>query len=230
MIKAVLLGSIGAVSETSEIQRQSYNVALREAGLSWNWDQETYKELLVNVGGKERLSLLSRATATELSTELIDTIHTRKTDLATQRVRKEKPPLRPGVEAVLKISAKHKLKSGFVTTTYRPNVDAIIDAHKAFFAEHPFDVIVTKADVRLGKPSPECYQEALRQLKLDPSEAVAIEDTAASSTAAKRAGLRVIATPGDFAEGQDFFMADLVIPALGDESEVAAEVKALLMS
>lgn len=217
MTKAILLGSIGAVCETSQIQRQAYNQALEDAGLDWHWDVETYKELLVAVGGKERLSLLSRATASGLSTETIDRIHATKTDIATSRVRKEKPPLRPGVAALVRTAGARGLTRGFVTTTYRPNVDAINEAHADLFGEYPFDAIVTKHDVAKGKPAPDCYLEALRRLSVEPEDAIVIEDTAASVAAAKRAGLRVIATPGDFAEGQDFFMADLVLPALGNE-------------
>ncbi|MEM1380017.1 MAG: HAD-IA family hydrolase [Pseudomonadota bacterium] len=228
MIKALLLGSIGVVSETSEIQRQSYNAAFREVGLAWDWDAETYKELLVAVGGKERLSLLSRATTGQLDAETIDTIHTRKTEIACDRVLKEKPPLRHGVAPLLRYTKKHGLKSGFVTSTYRPNIDAIINAHTDVFDHYPFDVVISKTDVAAGKPAPDCYVEALRQLDLEPSEVVAVEDTAASAVAASRAGLKVIATPGAFAAGQDFFMADLVVPALGNDTRVADDVMAFL--
>lgn len=66
MIKALLFGSIGVLAETSEIQRQAYNQALTEAGLGWQWDAATYRDLLTTVGGKNRLSLLGRATGSPL--------------------------------------------------------------------------------------------------------------------------------------------------------------------
>ena len=55
---AVLFGSIGSIVESSDIQRRAYNQALREAGLSWEWDLDTYAELLTQAGGKERLAML----------------------------------------------------------------------------------------------------------------------------------------------------------------------------
>ncbi len=36
--KAILLGSIGVVAETSDIQRRAYNTAFKEAGLDWVWE------------------------------------------------------------------------------------------------------------------------------------------------------------------------------------------------
>jgi beta-phosphoglucomutase-like phosphatase (HAD superfamily) len=48
--KAVLFGSIGTIIETSEIQRQSFNDAFKEAGLDWYWNETDYKNLLQKSG------------------------------------------------------------------------------------------------------------------------------------------------------------------------------------
>ena len=53
--KAVLFGSIGTIIETSEIQRQSFNDAFKEAGLDWYWDETDYKNLLQKSGGAKRI-------------------------------------------------------------------------------------------------------------------------------------------------------------------------------
>jgi beta-phosphoglucomutase-like phosphatase (HAD superfamily) len=37
-LQAVIFGSIGTIAETSDIQRQAFNLAFAEAGLDWNWD------------------------------------------------------------------------------------------------------------------------------------------------------------------------------------------------
>ena len=41
--KSLLLGSIGTIIETSDLQRESFNEAFKEAGLDWYWDQEDYR-------------------------------------------------------------------------------------------------------------------------------------------------------------------------------------------
>lgn len=228
MIKALLFGSIGVLAETSEIQRQAYNQALREAGLGWQWDAATYRELLMTVGGKNRLSLLGRATGSPLPQATIDQVHARKTEIATGKIRQQHTPLRPGVEAAIRLAKARGMRLGFVTSTYRPNIDAIIDANRKVLSPETFDVIVTKGDVRHGKPNPEPYRFALSRLNLAPAEAVAIEDTEASLQSAQRAGIATIATPGAFAMGQDFYTADLVLEALGGETDLAPGVLTML--
>ncbi|MEM8636840.1 MAG: haloacid dehalogenase, partial [Pseudomonadota bacterium] len=58
-IQNILIGSIGVLAETSDIQRRAYNQAFREAGLDWYWDKDTYKSLLLTSGGRKRLRRLS---------------------------------------------------------------------------------------------------------------------------------------------------------------------------
>ena len=41
--KALLFGSIGTLIESSDIQRNSFNEAFKEAGLDWYWDEQDYK-------------------------------------------------------------------------------------------------------------------------------------------------------------------------------------------
>ena len=226
--KAILLGSIGAVAETSDIQRRAYNQAMAEAGLDWNWDHDTYSRLLEQAGGRERLDMLSGATGEGLSQEQIEAIHARKTEIACEEVRNSDVSLRPGVAALVRHAKANGLKLGFVTSTYRPNVDAILHAANGDLSADDLDVIVVRDDLSDGKPAPEAYQKALETLGIDASEAIAIEDTTNSVMSAERAGVDVIATPGAFTANQDTSMADLRIDALGTDTEVDPRVLAMI--
>jgi HAD superfamily hydrolase (TIGR01509 family) len=75
-----------------------------------------------------------------------------------------------------------------------------------------FDTIVTSDDVEHAKPAPDIYLMACRRLDVDPSEAVALEDSTSGITAAKAAGMTCIAVPM-FAE-TDVSAADRVIDSL----------------
>ena len=213
---ALLLGSIGVIAETSDIQRRAYNQALREAGLDWNWDRDTYAELLEQAGGKERLAMLSAATATGLTQAQIDTIHTRKTELACAEIVETRVSPRPGVVELVRIAKARSMKTAFVTTTYRPNIDAIFAALGDALRPEEFDYIGTRAEVAHGEPAPDAYLAALTALGVVANDALAVEDTAVSLIAAKRAGIVTVATPGDITAGQDFWQADLIVDALAD--------------
>lgn len=214
--KAILFGSIGSVAETSDIQRRAYNQALKEQGVDWEWSPETYSKLLASSGGKERLSLLSTATGADLSDARIEAIHARKTEIACDEIRRRDDiGLRPGVAALAHHAKQEGMKLGFVTTTYRPNVEAILSLNKAGFSESDLDVIVVREDVSDGKPSPEAYQVALDRLGVAAEDAIAIEDTRNSLLSAMRAGLKVVVTPGAFTSNQNVSEADLKLSALG---------------
>lgn len=212
-VSAILLGSIGVIAETSDMQRRAYNTALAEAGLGWEWDRETYAELLTITGGQDRLAMLARATGTPLSDAQITAIHARKTELACAEVR-ERGELRPGIAELAALARTRGIALGFVTSTYAPNVDAILDAAGDRLPRSALSVIVTRDDVANGKPAPDPYLFALERLGLSADRAIAIEDTAASLASARRAGLRTIVTPGAFTADQDFHGADVVAPAL----------------
>jgi len=217
--KLVLLGSIGVLAETSNIQRQAYNQAMREAGLDWQWSRETYSALLHHTGGKDRLQLLSDATGANLSADQIADIHQRKTEIACETLRESGVDLRPGVATLIARCLENGIALGLVTTTYQENIDAIADAAGAALALSRFDVIVSRADVEQGKPDPAAYHHALRTTGIAAADTIAIEDTAASVLSARQAGLEVIATPGAFAADQNFFNAHTVLESLKGDAD-----------
>lgn len=225
---ALMFGSIGSVVESSDLQRQAFNRAMHEAGLSWNWDRETYADLLLQAGGKERLAHLAAATGTDLPQDVIDRIHVRKTEIAGQSMIAQGATLRPGIAALVDLAKDRGLKLAFVTTTYRPNIDAVFAAAGDAFVESDFDYVGTRDKVEQGKPSPEAYLNAMKALGVAPAEVLAIEDTASSVMSAKRAGITVVVTPGAITSGQDFWQADLVLEKLADGDAIDPRLLALL--
>ena len=229
MKKALLLGSIGAIMETSDIQRRAYNRALQEAGLPWVWNLPVYADLLEQSGGKDRLAMLAAATGFDLPQAKIDTIHARKMEIACAEIVANRTPPRPGVVALACMAKDRGMKLGFVTTTYQPNIDAIFGALGDILPPHDFDHIVDRDAVEHGKPAPDAYLATLKVLGLAADDALAIEDTALSIMSSKRAGIVTVATPGRISAGQDFWQADLVVPALAsDDGMLDTRVVALL--
>jgi HAD superfamily hydrolase (TIGR01509 family) len=225
----LMFGSIGAVMETSDVQRRAYNQALKEAGLSWLWTREIYAELLNQSGGQDRLRMLAAATGQALTQVQIEHIHSRKTDIACAELSSSPTALRPGVAELMHWAKERHLKLAFVTTTNQPNIDAIFDSAGDALHKSDFDYIGSNTQVVRGKPWPEAYLTALQHLASSPGQALAIEDTAVSLMAAKRAGVQVVATPGDISSGQDFWLADLVCNSLlGADSKLDSRVLAML--
>lgn len=77
-----------------------------------------------------------------------------------------------------------------------------------------FPVIVSRDEVKRGKPFPDIYLLAVKKLNLKPENCLALEDTQSGVEAAKSAGLFCFAIPAKFSEKQDFQKADKIFKNL----------------
>lgn len=84
-----------------------------------------------------------------------------------------------------------------------------------------FTVLEASDTVERPKPAPDMYAAAAAALGVDPSRALALEDSVTGARAARGAGLRLIAVP---VPGAAVPEADLVLPALTDP-ELAAWIR-----
>ncbi len=117
---------------------------------------------------------------------------------------------RPGaVELVARLRDLDGVSLGLASNSPRYLVD---DALATAGMTDAFEVIVTSDDVEHAKPAPDIYRLACARLGVDPSDAIALEDSASGVAAAKAAGLTVIGVP-QFAE-TDVSAADRVVDSL----------------
>jgi len=82
-----------------------------------------------------------------------------------------------------------------------------------------FNAVVTRSDVRNGKPHPETYKKACGMIDAEPNRCIAFEDTLGGAMSAKDAGLICIAVPTDLTKGQDFSFTDYTAKDLRDAIE-----------
>lgn len=79
-----------------------------------------------------------------------------------------------------------------------------------------FQAVVSSDEVGKGKPNPEVFLEARRRLGVSPEETAVFEDSSSGITAARRAGMYVIAVPNPhYPPSEDALAtADLVLGSL----------------
>ncbi len=94
-----------------------------------------------------------------------------------------------GTESFLKSLKQRGKLIGLVTGTVRLNVE---HSHSPEFIEL-FDTITTADDIKNGKPNPECYLNAARELSVSPDNCLAVENAPLGIQAAKTAGMQVAA-------------------------------------
>ena len=100
-------------------------------------------------------------------------------------------PWRPGAVELLADLRAHGVRCALVTMSYRRFVAPVLRA----LPEDTFEVVVTGDSVSQGKPHPEPYQKAAAILGVDPTRAVAIEDSNTGARSAEAAGCRVLVVP-----------------------------------
>ena len=194
-MKVLLLGSIGVIAETSELQRQAYNRAFVEHGLDWYWNVANYCDLLKTPGGKKRLRAYADNKLTE---ELIDRVHHSKEKFYSQLLKAGVNP-REGVLDCLDYCRRHDIVVALITTTTEQNINALSDALKARIDFDQFSLITTKNDVVNEKPSSDIYKYALSFFDVRAEQAIAIEDTEANQEAALKEQIICYLFAGEYA-------------------------------
>jgi HAD superfamily hydrolase (TIGR01509 family) len=206
--KSLLFGSIGTIIETSELQRESFNEAFKEAGLDWYWDHEDYRLLLKQSGGTKRIEDFAEKNNTTVEAQKI---RERKTHIFNKKLMTEKLMPREGVIDVIEYAKNNQIKLGFVTSTTKDNVNSVFLALKNYFIEEDFDFVGNNMMVQNPKPHSDIYIEAIKRLNLEPNECIAIEDSRESALSAHNAKVSCIAFPGLFHEEDNFDFCSKII-------------------
>jgi HAD superfamily hydrolase (TIGR01509 family) len=130
------------------------------------------------------------------------------------RSSRDRLPANPGVTELLVELTKAGVPMGIASSSSRAWLDRHIG--RLGLLDH-FGTLVGRDLVGgVGKPAPDVYLKACADLGADPERSVALEDSAHGATAAKAAGMRVVAVPSRITVHNDFSHADLVVASLQD--------------
>lgn len=216
-LQALIFDVDGTLAETEEAHRTAFNATFDEWGLGWNWSVDDYRRLLKTTGGKERMAAFQTELppgAARLNSEQITQLHIQKTQAYSDILGRKELSLRPGVSDLIARARGKGLAVAVATTTNAPNVEALCQCCWDLPADKVFDVIAAGDQVAHKKPAPDVFELALSRLKMEPSAAIAFEDSRNGVLSAKGAGLRVLVTPSAYTDTDDFSDAEWVVPSL----------------
>lgn len=213
---AILFGSISAIADTSELQRRSFNDAFATHELDWEWDRDTYRDLLTSNGGAQRIADWAQQQGDDVDA---DAVHATKSRRFQELLREEGVAARGGVLETVRAARDRHVPVALVTTTSAANVDALREA--VGLGDDDLALVLTRDDVEQGKPDPQVYELALDRLDVDAATAVAIEDNVGGVAAATDAGIACIATPNANTADHDFGRATEVMDTLDPERVLA---------
>lgn len=121
-----------------------------------------------------------------------DMVRNYRKELFEKCIREEGVVLKPGVKELLEYLKEKKITIAIATATDIERTNRYLDM---VGIRDYFDKICSAANVKEGKPAPDVYLEACRQLGLAPEACFAVEDAPNGIRSAAAAGCRVIFVP-----------------------------------
>jgi HAD superfamily hydrolase (TIGR01509 family) len=223
-LQALIFDVDGTLSDTErDGHRVAFNRAFDDAGLDWDWGVELYGDLLSVTGGKERITYYLERYRPGFQppkpvAEFVADLHAAKTKHYLDILAEHGIPLRPGVERLLAEARKAGLRLAIATTTTPANVTALLESVLPGKLDW-FEVIGAGDVVPAKKPAPDIYVYVLNELRLEPDQCLAFEDSELGLRSALGAGVRTIVTVNPYTTGQDFTGAALVVDNLGEPAQ-----------
>jgi len=229
-IRALIFDVDGTLADTEETHRRAFNAAFERQGLRWHWSEREYGRLLSTPGGKERLrahveSLPIWPTERRLLASRIPAIHETKTVIYGDLVGAGHAPLREGIARLIDQAQCAGIRLAIASTTTLANIEALLRASFGPSAMERFAVVAAGDVVPRKKPAPDIYRRVLEELRLPPSECVALEDSTLGLRAAKAAGLFTVVTPSRWTRHESFAGADWVAASLGSYERPLQELE-----
>jgi HAD superfamily hydrolase (TIGR01509 family) len=206
--RGLLFDFDGLLVDTETPARLVWEELYREHG--HELPQEKWATLVGTIGARfDPLGHLQELVGEHLDEEAFDTRRREREYALTDR-----EELRPGVEEYFAEAERLGLRTAVVSSSDTNWIERHLG--RLGHLEGLDAIVAANGDAGRAKPRPDLYLEALDQLGLRPSEAIAFEDSPNGVTAAKAAGLVCVAVPNPITATLALDDADLVLESLAD--------------
>lgn len=203
MLDGLLFDLDGVITDTAEFHFLAWKELANELGIDIN---RKFNEKLKGVSRLESLDLILKYGNQEqtYTKEEKNSLATKKNEHYKTLIESITPEdLLPGIFDLLQNAKDKNLKLAIASAS--KNAPVILEKLEV---SHLFDTIVDPASLKNGKPDPEIFATATKQLNLKPNNVVGIEDAHAGIQAINRAGIFSIGIGSE----DDLSEADIVIP------------------
>jgi HAD superfamily hydrolase (TIGR01509 family) len=197
----------GVIVESEQVWDAARERLVRERGGSWH-DSATRD--MMGMSSKEWSRYMHDRLGVPMDPDEINADVVRRVAAAYE----DNLPLLPhAVETVRQLAGRWPL--GVASSSNRPIIELVLDLSGLVDC---FAAVVSSEEVEHGKPAPDVYLAVARDLDVDPTACVAVEDSTNGIKSAVAAGMRTIAVPNrQFRPDADVLAsAVVVVPSLAE--------------
>jgi HAD superfamily hydrolase (TIGR01509 family) len=207
VIEAVIFDLDGILIDSEHVWDEVRRELAEERGGRWS---DTASRDMMGMSSLEWSRYMRDEVGLDESPEKISAEVVRRLEARYRR----KLPLIPGSEEALeRLSERWPL--GLASSSNRELIDLVLEESGLV---RFFRATVSSEEVPRGKPAPDVYLEAARQLGAEPTRCAAVEDSENGIHAAKAAGMRTIAIPNPHYPPADDALeaADVIVATIED--------------
>lgn len=196
--QAIIFDMDGLMVDSEPLSRNAWNQVLQAHG--YQMTDDVYRQIIGRRTDQSAEFILNQyplpMTAAELASQKADVFH---------QIRAQGIPAMPGLMGLQAILKQRGIPWAVATASPRDHAEIIL-AQLGLTAD--CHAIAAGNEVAHGKPAPDIYLLAAERLGIDPTVCLALEDSEPGCTAAKTAGMTVIAIPNEETKTAVFSCAD----------------------
>lgn len=121
-------------------------------------------------------------------------------------------PINGVVEFIDELHKNH-IKLAIASSAVRKSIETVV---KMFELEKYFEIRISGEDIKKGKPAPDIFLMAARNLGVKPKDCIVVEDSKNGVYAAKEAGMKCIGFRNLNSGNQDLSFSDMIIRGFTD--------------
>jgi beta-phosphoglucomutase family hydrolase len=201
MIKAVIFDLDGVIVESEHIHIEAEKQTMLKYGV-----RISSEELHRYTGTTARLMFTELIKKYKLNTTF-ERIFNEKEEILFKLLEKDVQPTKGAIELLEKLRQEN-VKLAIASSSHKRLIKYVLEKLNII---HLFDSIVGSEDVIHGKPNPETFFRAAKEMRVSPLECLVIEDSKLGVEAAKNAGMKCVGYRNPNSGNQDLSKADVVI-------------------
>ena len=202
-LEAVIWDMDGVIADTALYHFRAWQDVFRKREVAYT--EEDFKRNF----GRRNDTIIRNIMGGNLSGGEVETIAGEKEENYRRRVAQNIKPL-PGAIELIGALREYGVKMAIASSAPMENIQLVT---RGLGINNYFQVIVSGRQVSEGKPSPQGFLLAAKELEVTPENCVVIEDAIDGVSGAKRAGMRCLAVTSNHTK-QSLMEADLVVDTL----------------